>query len=253
MNDPSMMLNPAISTDLRNTTFSQGLAAGLTHSDWLAGRKISRSLRDRALVSHSVSPERAEELTTDAIYGPLFGGSSPSCALQTSLANRLRDEMDVNGSPEYGLTWRHWAMSSGPPICALRASVRRTSGNGYTGWPTTPQASDGEGGVMKIQPGTAGKYKLRDYAQLAGYPTALSRDWKDGPGMATTGTNPDGSTRTRLDQLPGVAQLTGTNQSGGHALMVKADESPPDWFPVNGKLNPYFSLWLMGYPAEWGY
>jgi hypothetical protein len=34
-------------------------------------------------------------------------------------------------------------------------------------------------------------------------------DWKDSPGMATTGTNPDGSERTRLDQLPRVASLCG--------------------------------------------
>lgn len=33
------------------------------------------------------------------------------------------------------------------------------------------------------------------------WPTAAARDWKDTPGMATTGTNPDGSTRTRTDQL----------------------------------------------------
>jgi hypothetical protein len=37
-------------------------------------------------------------------------------------------------------------------------------------------------------------------AQMAGWPTASSRDWKDTPGMATTGVNPDGSERTRLDQ-----------------------------------------------------
>ena len=36
--------------------------------------------------------------------------------------------------------------------------------------------------------------------------TASARDWKDTPGMATTGTNPDGTTRTRLDQLPGGKQ-----------------------------------------------
>lgn len=74
----------------------------------------------------------------------------------------------------------------------------------------------------------------------AGWPTASSRDWKDTPGMATTGVNPDGSERTRLDQLPRVAQLSGPLPSGIHAETGK-----------RGALNPAFSLWLMGYPAEW--
>lgn len=34
------------------------------------------------------------------------------------------------------------------------------------------------------------------------WPTCSTRDWKDTPGMATTATNPDGSNRSRLDQLP---------------------------------------------------
>jgi hypothetical protein len=42
----------------------------------------------------------------------------------------------VNGSPEYVLTWKHWDMPSGPPICALRARARRTSDSAFGGWPT---------------------------------------------------------------------------------------------------------------------
>lgn len=44
---------------------------------------------------------------------------------------------------------------------------------------------------------------------LAGWSTASARDWKDTAGMATEATNPDGSTRTRLDQLPRQAQMAG--------------------------------------------
>lgn len=48
-------------------------------------------------------------------------------------------------------------------------------------------------------PGTT----LTDAARLASpWATPSARDWKDTPGMATTGTNPDGSPRSRLDQLP---------------------------------------------------
>jgi hypothetical protein len=83
---------------------------------------------------------------------------------------------------------------------------------------------------------------LSAQAGLASWPTASARDWKDSPGMAETGTNPDGSTRSRLDQLPRVAQLAtpGPTSSGSPV----ATERP-------GQLSPVLSCWLMGYPLEW--
>jgi len=40
------------------------------------------------------------------------------------------------GSTLYALTWKDRATPSGPRICALRASVRRTSDSDSSGWPT---------------------------------------------------------------------------------------------------------------------
>ena len=103
---------------------------------------IQLDLFGRAVVpaNRSASPERVAEPTTSGTFGPRCAGSSASAALQSSLENRLRVLLDVNGSPEYVLTWKHWAMPSGQPICALRASGRRTSDSGFTGWlsPITP-------------------------------------------------------------------------------------------------------------------
>ena len=52
----------------------------------------------------------------------------------------MQAALDVNGSPEYALTWKQWAMPSGPPICALRARAHRISVSVSTGersgWPT---------------------------------------------------------------------------------------------------------------------
>lgn len=47
------------------------------------------------------------------------------------------------------LTWKTWDMPQREPICALRASTRRTSDNDCSGWPTpqtvdAPSASLGE-------------------------------------------------------------------------------------------------------------
>lgn len=79
-------------------------------------------------------------------------------------------------------------------------------------------------------------------ASLAGWASPSRRDYKDTPGMATTGVNPDGSERSRLDQLPRQANLaSGQTQSGTSAVTGKAGAS----------LNPKFSEWLMGFPFSW--
>jgi hypothetical protein len=128
------------------------------------------------------------------------------------LANKLQALLDVNGSLEYALTWKEWAMPAGPPICALRASGRRTSAKGFIGWPT-PITNDSTGSQYAYSQGDHSKpiLKLPGAVQtiLKGWPTPCSQDGpKGGPGQGT-------------DRLPGaVAQLKGwptpdTNRRGG--------------------------------------
>src|SRR4051812_5719857 len=99
--------------------------------------------------------------------------------------------------------------------------ARRTSGSDFTGWPTpkvfdshnesyeTAKARQDRQKVVMKAGGQrwSGTFGLPAIAQLASWSTPSARDWKDSPGMATTGTNPDGSMRSRLDQLPRQAQL----------------------------------------------
>jgi hypothetical protein len=75
---------------------------------------------------------------------------------------------------------------------------------------TTPQAHDATGrskGQKAIHGTKHGCADLVADAALAAWATPAERDWKDTPGMAETGTNPDGSERTRLDMLPRQAHL----------------------------------------------
>jgi len=112
-------------------------------------------------------------------------------------------------------------------------------------WPTPRTPTGGpESGERKQELGRteSGGGDLQAVALMASWATPSSRDWKDTPGMSETGTNPDGSSRTRLDQLPRQVQLTvsGGGQSGFPAEMEKP-----------GQLNPAHSRWLMGLPPVW--
>jgi hypothetical protein len=50
----------------------------------------------------------------------------------------------------YELTWKKSDMPLGQPICVLRASVRRTSDNGYTGWGTPLSRDHKDGDCRKM-------------------------------------------------------------------------------------------------------
>lgn len=138
------------------------------------------------------------------------------------------------------------------------------------GW-NSPRATDGSNGGPNQANGA-----LANDAAKAGWASPSSRDWKDTPGMATTATNPDGSERTRLDQLPRQATLAGwatlaamsfdqSHQPGQDRLGVQMKEVLASGDISNGTsattsrsksgegflLNPRFSLWLQGFPEEW--
>lgn len=74
-----------------------------------------------------------------------------------------------------------------------------------------------------------------------GWASPSSRDWKDSPGMATEATNPNGSLRKRVVQLPRQAQLA-SGQTSESFLAQTAKR---------GVLDAAFSRWLMGFPETW--
>ena len=259
------MCDQTTSTDIRSATFSQALAAGHTHSGWLVGPTTGPSGQEAALVSHSVSPERAAEQTTRDTCGPLFGGSSPSADLQRCLASRLRQQMDVNGSPEYVLTWKSWAIGLGEPICLLQASARHTSGSGCGGW-ATPKVQSGK---YQYQNGDHNKrtLNLMGQVELAGWRTPNATDSDHGgPNARDSSGSPHLTMQAALAGWPTPNVPNGGRMGSGE--MYRADGSkrqqspeeiarfaggtPAETGPPDGyRLNPRFSLWLMGYPDVW--
>jgi hypothetical protein len=317
-------------TNTHSATFSQALEAGLTHSNWLDGHQIVRSGQAPVRVSRSVSRERGEQLMIPGMYGRLSGGLSLSADLQSSLESRLRLNLDGRGSTEYALTWKHWAMESGLPIFALRASVLRTSGKGCGGWGTpkvsvgkycysrgdktkksltlqgqaealfagwpTAAVRDHKGGYRggRIRNGKLSTDSLDVTAQLvhqagwltptstlmtrtaegiqkrieyrasigrssyspgnlseqaylqAGWPSPRAKEvmerWEDYVARHQRRTDAKSKGKTRPNSLSMAVGLT--ELFGGHVGTASPDEL---------RLNPYFSLWLLGYPIVWGY
>jgi hypothetical protein len=82
------------------------------------------------------------------------------------------DLLDLNGSPEYAMTWKKKRMPSGVPICRLAARARRTSDSDCSGWPT-PQANEPESKERpsRAATGRTTEYLGRTVQVLAGYPT----------------------------------------------------------------------------------
>lgn len=232
-----------MSSDLHNAISLQELVDGVSRLPLRDGLVTSLYGPVPAPVSPSVWPVKDSEPRMIVISGLSSAASLRTADLQRSLESRLRQQMDVNGSPEYVLTWKQWDMESGPPICALRASQRRISDKDYTGWPTPTNSMMTEQDLTQAM--TAGNGTGRKtYAEsliFHGWVTPSTRDYKDTSGMSLTGTNPDGSTRMRIDQLPRQAEIAGQTTLSFHVETAK-----------RGVLNPDLPLWLMGYPEEWG-
>lgn len=180
------MSNHQTSQATPSATSSPESACGATLSDLQDGLTTGKSGQGPAHANLSARQARELGLLTSGIFGRTCTGSSRSAALQAGLVSKLRARTASVGSTLYKLTWKQRATPSGMLISALRGSVPRTSGSAST-------------------------------SQRSGWTTPSARDWKDTAGMSVTSTDPDGSQRTRLDQLPRQAQLTGWPTPDAHS------------------------------------
>ena len=235
------MLRQMTLEDLLSATSSPESADGLTLSNSQAGPKTDQSGLEVAPANPSALQEKDSEPQTSVISGPNLPDSSPPVSLQSVLESRFQARMAGLGSPEYSLIWKRWDISGQEPICALRASGHRISGKDCSGW-ATPRASEGntesadsvihrrekmrEAGDTK----TGSLLNLCQQAQLAGWPTTTTRDYKS-------------ARRTESEQTHSPPL--------SHVVLGTLPISSPAETASKGALNPALSRWLMGYPISW--
>ena len=133
-----------------------------------------------------------------------------SCGPDSAFSRTSRDTLRLD-SPQSSATWKKMVTEQRGEYSQRLRSARLTSGNGCSSWPT-----------------------------------ASARDWKDSSGMATEATNPDGSLRTRTDQLARAVYAAGPAVPASPSTHGSRQERQN-----LGKLNPRWVETLMGLPVGW--
>lgn len=236
--------------DSNKCIFSQASEDGPLLFGLQDGPKIEKSGQAHARVSPTRQRGKGKAMPTSETCGPQCSSSFNSDDLSVLLASRLQQLLGTVGSMEYSQTWKEKVTPAGRLYWAHTASVRRTSDSDCGGWPAPNAGPQNDNDTtwqqrqikLKAKHGNGNGFgmTLGQAAQIVKWASPSARDWKDTPGMATTGTNPDGSERTRIDQLPRQPAIAGT-----------PSPSSPVATERRGVLNPALARWLMGYPPAW--
>ena len=202
------------------------------------------SLRQDFRASPGPSPGNVRERWTREIYGripfALFEKSGPGGAYWRMCQACLPGLTDI--SDRYSKTWPKRGLMFNGRCWELPTLERPTAEKGSGLW-RTPSSSDGEGGVMEMRPGAAGKYKLRDQVQEINHrywPTPRAQDGPHGPARGSLGDAVRWATPKSTVSGPDYARRNRAG-SGGDDLATQC----------GGTLNPTWVELLMGWPENW--
>lgn len=218
--------------DMFSAIFLQESESGLMRSGEQGGQTTDQSGLDHALANLSPQQEKEKDLKMKDISGLTSTTSSASANLQSSLENKLRQRTASLGSTLYKLTWKHRSTPSGRQICALRASVLRTSDKDSIGWPTPCSSDNRDRGkwddpAIKRRMDIGKSIELSMLVHVAGWPTPRAND----------------NVQTNLDEIASTgSSWLGQNRGATVATMAVLSGWPT---PVSHNAKQ------MGYPAEW--
>lgn len=167
--------------------------------DFLASRTAKPDSERPAMTNATSGPSVGESF---AIYDPAsrFSRMSPGCSLLS------QDFFSI----AFCQTWPRFGTLASGTLYRQPTLTRPTNASASGSSASMNTASDAHTDKLASSQQTPGSMHSVTLPQAVNrdWPTATSRDWKDSPGMALEGVNPDGSHRDRTDLLPRMVYAT---------------------------------------------
>lgn len=150
MNAVLSMCKQGMLEGLTSVTGSPESEAGRMRSDLLEYQTNIQYGRQAYHASLSAQPEsNSEKMTKDTCYRTTSTWLS-SADLQHSLANRLQARLSTDGHVIYKQQWKQKVTPSGITYWAHTASVRSTNDKDFIGWPTATTRDWKDGKVQNV-------------------------------------------------------------------------------------------------------